>query len=37
MGHDRLTDPTGDQLTGTASGFDEYEPHSSSTDVPVGF
>ena len=34
MGHDRLTDPTGDQLTGTASGFDEYDP-ISSTDVPV--
>ncbi|WP_251344556.1 hypothetical protein [Haloplanus halophilus] len=34
MGHDRLTDPTGDQLTGTASGFDEYDP-VSSTDVPV--
>jgi len=34
MGHDRLTDPTGDQLTGTASGFDEYNP-ISSTDVPV--
>lgn len=34
MGHDRLTDPTGGQLTGTASGFDEYDP-ISSTDVPV--
>jgi len=36
MGHDRLTDPTGDQLTGTASGFDEYDP-VSSTDVTVRF
>jgi hypothetical protein len=34
MGHDRLTDPTGDQLTGTASGLDEYIP-VSSTDDPV--
>jgi hypothetical protein len=31
MGHDRLTDPTGDQLTGTASGLEEYIPTSSST------
>ena len=34
MGHDRLTDPTGDQLTGTASGLEEYIPTSSST-APV--
>jgi hypothetical protein len=34
MGHDRLTDPTGDQLTGTASGLEEYIP-TSSTAVPV--
>ncbi|WP_254824945.1 hypothetical protein [Haloglomus halophilum] len=34
IGHDRLTDPTGDQLTGTASGPDEYIPVSSA-DVPV--
>jgi hypothetical protein len=34
MGHDRLTDPTGDQLTGTASGLEEYIPTSSSA-VPV--
>jgi len=33
MGHDRLTDPTGDQLTGTASGLDEYIPVSSTDDA----
>jgi hypothetical protein len=34
MGHDRLTDPTGNQLTGTASGLEEYIPTSSTT-IPV--
>lgn len=33
-GHERLTDPTGDQLTGTASGLEEHIP-TSSADVPV--
>ncbi|QLC35639.1 hypothetical protein EFA46_015370 (plasmid) [Halarchaeum sp. CBA1220] len=33
IGPDRLTDPTGDQLTGTASGLDEYIPVSSTDDT----